>query len=52
MPKEFDFLREAKLMQVIAARAAAAGFRMQWLFAASSGSCTAQACAASLLKLC
>ncbi len=27
MPKEFDFLREARLMQVIAARAQAAGLR-------------------------
>ena len=27
VPKEFDFLREAKLMQVIAARAKAAGLK-------------------------
>ena len=27
VPKEFDFLREAKLMQVIAARARAAGIQ-------------------------
>ena len=27
VPKEFDFLREAKLMQVIAVRAKAAGIR-------------------------
>ena len=27
MPKEFDFLREARLMQVIAARAKAAGLQ-------------------------